>query len=205
MRLASQRSCRPAADTATLAESIRSSVALVFVYGTLKSGYGNHRCLSEFGATFVCDARSLRPDYVLTRGAFPYCLPVEPGDGTRIIGEVYAVSAPCLARLDMLEGYPNHYTRKTIDLEPLYTENPERFGAYSEHKLDKPISVSDVLGKRDILVYIPSYFDNSERSRARFLHGRDPSEVFTSEWSSDYPDIPKRDPVPLDLAVSDLL
>jgi gamma-glutamylcyclotransferase (GGCT)/AIG2-like uncharacterized protein YtfP len=82
---------------------------LVFVYGTLKRGHGNHHWLA--GAPFLGDAEL--PDVVLhDLGPFPMAV---PGEGT-VIGEVYRIDAAALARLDRLEGFPRLYDRQLLSL-----------------------------------------------------------------------------------------
>ncbi|MEB3322820.1 MAG: gamma-glutamylcyclotransferase family protein [Synechococcaceae cyanobacterium] len=78
---------------------------LVFVYGTLKRGHGNHHWLA--GARFAGEA--VLPGAVLhDLGPFPMAV---PGEG-RIHGEVYAVDGGILAALDCLEGCPRLYQRE---------------------------------------------------------------------------------------------
>lgn len=83
----------------------------VFVYGSLKKGYGNHGVLSHSHATLLQeDATS--PIYdMIGMGGFPGVLP----DGaTSILGEVYEVD--CLEALDGLEGHPTFYKREVVTL-----------------------------------------------------------------------------------------
>jgi gamma-glutamylaminecyclotransferase len=93
----------------------------VFVYGTLKRGFPYHETGLK-GQRFLGPAR--------TREAFPLVVagrwrtPVlvfEPGAGTRVLGEVYRVSARALAGLDELEGtgLPGGYARVRIAVEAL--------------------------------------------------------------------------------------
>lgn len=94
---------------AALALAVQSHPALVFVYGTLKRGHGNHHWLSD--ASFLGEA--VLPDVVLhDLGPFPMAV---PGEGS-VRGEVYAVEAGGLARLDRLEGYPRLYDRRRLPL-----------------------------------------------------------------------------------------
>jgi gamma-glutamylcyclotransferase (GGCT)/AIG2-like uncharacterized protein YtfP len=89
--------------------SVASGECLVFVYGTLKRGHGNHHWLA--GASFEGEARL--PGVVLhDLGPFPMAV---AGEGT-VTGEVYCVDAAGLARLDRLEGYPRLYDRRPLAL-----------------------------------------------------------------------------------------
>jgi gamma-glutamylcyclotransferase (GGCT)/AIG2-like uncharacterized protein YtfP len=79
----------------------------VFVYGTLKAGETNHHWLA--GAS--CLGRRLLPGVRLhDLGPYPMALLTE--DATDVIhGELYAVDAAGLARLDQLEDFPHLYDR----------------------------------------------------------------------------------------------
>lgn len=84
---------------------------LVFVYGTLKQGYGNHRLLTEaekLGTAIV-------QDVTLYDMGFPVAI---DSDGDFVTGEVYRVDdEETMQRLDWLEGYPSFYDRKLVDTE----------------------------------------------------------------------------------------
>lgn len=82
---------------------------LVFVYGTLKKGYGNHRLLAQ--SMFVGKAITEPNFTMLHLGGFPGI--VQSGD-TAIHGEVYRVSNATLTQLDRLEGHPTFYERKPL-------------------------------------------------------------------------------------------
>ncbi|MCI0565083.1 MAG: gamma-glutamylcyclotransferase [Nitrososphaera sp.] len=89
---------------------------LVFVYGTLKRGFGNARLLA--------DSKFLKEDtvpgrlYFLGHHAFPYAIPALTSTiylgFPRIHGEVFIVHNTVLDKLDRLEGTPNHYERVLI-------------------------------------------------------------------------------------------
>lgn len=97
---------------------------LVFVYGTLKRGFPNHHFME--GATFLGMARTVDA-YPLVLGGdwFTPNLMPEPGEGYRVIGEVWRVPAALMPALDELESVhlPNGYRRATIPL--VYCENSE--------------------------------------------------------------------------------
>jgi gamma-glutamylcyclotransferase (GGCT)/AIG2-like uncharacterized protein YtfP len=72
----------------------------IFVYGTLKRGLSNHRCLA--GQRFLGEARTT-PEYRLVNcGGYPGMFAVE-GEGVSVRGEVWEVDDECRARLDVLE------------------------------------------------------------------------------------------------------
>lgn len=91
----------------------------VFVYGTLKQGFGNNRFLTgAYGgkpATFLGKAVTVTAYPMMVRNvSFPYLFDV-PGKGQCCWGEVFDVTDPTtMANLDRLEGVPHHYQRKTI-------------------------------------------------------------------------------------------
>lgn len=114
--------------TPALARAVHSNPELVFVYGTLKRGHGNHHWLGD--APFLGEA--VLPDVVLhDLGPFPMAV---PGEGV-VRGEVYGVDADGLARLDRLEGYPRLYDRR-----PLLLADGRRAWVY----LGRPLQVRHV-------------------------------------------------------------
>ncbi len=75
----------------------------LFVFGTLKSGFANHRAgQGERVATDVSTTRRY-PLRIVGRYKIPWLLD-RPGQGWRIAGELYRVDHPALSRLDRLEG-----------------------------------------------------------------------------------------------------
>jgi len=85
----------------------------VFVYGSLKQGYGNHTLLET--SELVSEGKTVDDDYtMLSLGGFPGVL---LQGTTRILGEVYEVTDEVFQRLDRLEGFPSFYNRKEIEVE----------------------------------------------------------------------------------------
>lgn len=82
----------------------------VFVYGTLRPGGRNHG--------YLASARHLGPHTtaaiftLLDTGPYPAAL--DRGT-TALVGDVFAVDDDTFAALDVLEGYPVHYTRRLLD------------------------------------------------------------------------------------------
>ena len=86
----------------------------VFVYGTLKKGFHNHRVLQESEGRFVAAVKTKLPHrLVLGEDGIPYLMrrtvPVTPGDTkgtelTQVTGELWEVDHEGLASLDLLEG-----------------------------------------------------------------------------------------------------
>lgn len=83
----------------------------VFVYGTLKRGYGNNSLLSK--SEFI-GADTLKGYKMMSKGAFPAIFKTLD-EYFRVYGEVYEVDDSTLEILDYLEGVPNHYRRVTAE------------------------------------------------------------------------------------------
>ena len=84
----------------------------VFVYGSLKQGYGNNRLLSL--AKFLGATETVDDTYDLRCwGSFPAVY--KQGD-TSIKGELYEVDEDTMKNLDYLEGYPSFYNRERVQL-----------------------------------------------------------------------------------------
>ena len=74
---------------------------LVFVYGTLKTGYGNWNRLLNNRSEFISNAKSKDKMYMVDNGAFPYVS--DELEHTEIQGEVFKVSPEVLQDLDHLK------------------------------------------------------------------------------------------------------
>lgn len=89
-----------------------------FVYGTLKSGYGNNGCMGDEKTSQLVDtAVTIDRLPCIGKGeSFPYMLDI-PGQGKNVKGELWVTTVKNLtSSLDMLEGYPHHYVRRVIDV-----------------------------------------------------------------------------------------
>lgn len=87
----------------------------VFVYGTLKKGFHNHRWLN--GSKLIAKDAEMCNLSLYHLGGFPGAKPDEDGV---IIGEIYEVDDDTLAGLDRLEGVPTLYQRHLlVGFEPL--------------------------------------------------------------------------------------
>ncbi|EMG36207.1 gamma-glutamylcyclotransferase family protein [Desulfocurvibacter africanus] len=81
----------------------------VFVYGTLRRSFQNHRLLSR---SPCLGGAGTRERYALYVGEYPFVVrdqPVSP-----IIGEVYKVDPATLMVLDALEEHPQVYRREKV-------------------------------------------------------------------------------------------
>lgn len=94
----------------------------VFVYGTLKRGQPNHYWMMDTTAgspaKLVASGKLLQkyPLVIATRYNVPFLLD-QPGTGHFVQGEIYSVDTDKLAHLDVLEQYPEFYTRQILDIE----------------------------------------------------------------------------------------
>ena len=84
---------------------------MVFVYGTLKRGFSNNRLLS--GSKFLGEART-EGKFALYESGIPFVIEIERV--SQISGEVYEVDERTLALLDRLEGHPDWYCRKIVEV-----------------------------------------------------------------------------------------
>ena len=91
---------------------------LVFVYGTLMSKADSIRSLDKFGDTaeFVCDTITSSQHFdMLNMGHFPGV--IDSASGHRVAGELWRVTTKVFRELDIIEGYPDFYTRKMVPTE----------------------------------------------------------------------------------------
>src|SRR5438105_4799656 len=77
----------------------------VFVYGTLKTGFGNNGILQTQGAKFLCNAY-LKGFIMFSCGtAFPAIVQA-PNPDWKVFGELYEVEQSHINQMDRLEGVP---------------------------------------------------------------------------------------------------
>lgn len=88
----------------------------LFVYGSLKEGFGNHDLLES--SNFLGSYHTEYPHYrMMSLGGFPGVIELDDcGQHHYILGELYEVDDITLARIDMLEGNGHFYTRKLVEL-----------------------------------------------------------------------------------------
>jgi len=84
---------------------------LFFVYGTLMSGFHNNRLL--MGQQLLGEAVT-KKKYLMTASGIPYVYEHIPI--SKIKGELWSVNANAIAAIDALEGHPNWYIRKPIEV-----------------------------------------------------------------------------------------
>lgn len=90
----------------------------VFVYGTLMQKADSIRSLDKFGdqAEFVSNTMTSTNSFdMLNLGHFPGV--IDSASGHRVAGELWCVTADVFQQLDIIEGYPDFYTRKMVPTE----------------------------------------------------------------------------------------
>lgn len=97
------------AEVMTLVQEQIALPERVFVYGTLKRRFGNHRLLMS--SLFVGEGKIRGSMHDL--GAFPAVALGNPGT---VHGEVFEVDAETMKRLDRLEGIPTLYQRHRVSM-----------------------------------------------------------------------------------------
>ena len=119
----------------------------IFVYGTLKKGYGLNSTLQEPDAIFIKTTIPAKPLFDLVDlGHFPGLIP----GFFYVLGELYDVSPRIIQRLDWLEGHPDFYYRSPITIqgpkavlleaETYFIKNPhypliEKFADHDQNKV----------------------------------------------------------------------
>jgi gamma-glutamylaminecyclotransferase len=86
---------------------------LVAVYGTLKKDYSNY--YSYLTSSKYIGKGQTKDKYPLVIKGLPYLIE-EKGRGHNVEVDVFKVSGTVLAELDRLEGHPNWYRRKQIEI-----------------------------------------------------------------------------------------
>jgi gamma-glutamylaminecyclotransferase len=115
-----------------------SNETLVFVYGTLKRGGSNHHYLA--GQKFAGEARTPPGFRLFDLGEYPGMV-AQGDDRTGVSGEVWAVDADCLARLDVLECIAEGlYRRELVPLLP----------PFADRKVGSYLYARTVEGRRDL-------------------------------------------------------
>lgn len=96
----------------------------VFVYGSLKKGFENHRRLVENDGKYIGKGITKQSTFKMysVNDFYPA---LSKGD-EKISGEVYKINENCLKELDYLESYPRYYNRDIF----LIDCNDQTYGAY---------------------------------------------------------------------------
>ena len=93
---------------------VRAPQPLIFVYGSLKRGYGLHHLLER---QVYCGTVATCPLYrIFDLGTYPGL--VDWPEGLAVLGEVYQVDQECLRKLDDAEGVDQGlYARRAVKLQ----------------------------------------------------------------------------------------
>jgi len=89
---------------------------LVAVYGTLKKDYSNY--YSYLTSSKYLGGGQTKDKYPLVIKGLPYLIE-EKGNGHNVEVDIFKVSGTVLTQLDRLEGHPNWYRRKQIDIQTI--------------------------------------------------------------------------------------
>ena len=114
----------------------------VFVYGTLKRGWGNNRLISQVDTSRFLGHAYTGDVYYFAKSGCPFVIEDEklvanPSDDNLmgiVLGEVYEVDETTLGQLDQLEGHPNWYMRETVDVRKLGDRFDTKVWMYKLHK-----------------------------------------------------------------------
>lgn len=92
---------------------------IVFVYGSLKSGFGNHVLFQQSPtSSYLGQGTTAQSAYdMFSFGAFPACVKNHTDAAHKISGEVYSVDAHTFQKLDRLEGNGRFYLREQVEVE----------------------------------------------------------------------------------------
>ena len=115
---------------------------VVFVYGTLRMGYSNHRLIID--CRFIDEGRTVK-EYAMYANGIPYVSETE--QVSQIYGELYLVSSKILFNLDMLEGHPSWYKRKKVPIETFSGKIYNAWLYFNETKTNNLIKSGDYANK----------------------------------------------------------
>jgi gamma-glutamylcyclotransferase (GGCT)/AIG2-like uncharacterized protein YtfP len=126
---------------------------LLFVYGTLKEGYGNNWYLQRNNAEKVANTTTAE-EYIMFNAGFPVMMePVDCNDLTlpalQCKGEVWKLNNVALEQVDRLESNGDMYNRKeiTVTLEDGTTMNVwSYFGGAEYWEGGDRLSLSEIIG-----------------------------------------------------------
>lgn len=86
----------------------------LFVYGTLKAGYGLHRIIED--AHYIGEVKTAEQYTLATNGWYPMLMAIEDTPKTNIKGELYVIDRAMLDRCDVAEGQGTLFKREIIDV-----------------------------------------------------------------------------------------
>lgn len=90
----------------------------LFVYGSLKKGFRNHRYLKDGQYPFTYEGPAITVGSFAMKGNGYYPVVFRDENIASVLGELYSFSADaCLSRVDQLEGHPTFYQRTPETVE----------------------------------------------------------------------------------------
>lgn len=116
-----------------------SNQTYVAVYGTLLSGQPNNYLLEQYVGDTRCLGKGTSKFFgtMYSNGGFPILSLLEPEHKVKV--EVYVVGDTTLRDLDMLEGYPEWYTRSVRTFK---MDSGEEVKAYIYHQnIDRDLPI----------------------------------------------------------------
>lgn len=134
--------------TPDMQELVEEGNQLVFVYGTLKKGFGNHTVLGT-NPIYLGKARTQDMGWIMyDTGSFPVVM--KTGDvGHYIYGEVYMVPPKQMLQLDGLESNGSMYQRERVKLRLL-----------DQTESDPVIGSAKPIRKAWMYIGVPGYWDD---------------------------------------------
>ena len=118
----------------------------VFVYGSLRKGFGLHSALTSCGVDFVGTAKCYGM-VMFDLGSFPGILESENSDDV-IVGELYKMddSEYALGVLDQIEGVPYLYKRNKVMVKTMHDDKSHQSWVYvynaGRHATDQKNKIS---------------------------------------------------------------
>lgn len=89
---------------------------LIFVYGTLMQGHGNHGIIAREQHQFIGKGRTVHPFHMRNYGsAFPVVIK-EGNPRAQVVGEIFSINDDTLKMLDRLESNGHMYQREFVDI-----------------------------------------------------------------------------------------
>ena len=128
-----------------MGKTIEIEERLVFVYGTLKKGFYNHRLLEN--DIFISKGETDEA-YLMTESGIPYVS--QSISYSKIQGEIYLVSRESMDMLDMLESHPTWYERKLVKINTEEGIDFECWLYFNERSMGSLLNQEGDYGKENV-------------------------------------------------------
>jgi gamma-glutamylaminecyclotransferase len=161
-------------------------MTLLGVYGTLKKGYSNYWAHLD-QATYLGKGYTVEK-YPMVIDGIPFMID-RPGDGHNVEIDLFLVNQIDLSSVDMLEGHPNWYERKRVEVECdgkiytpyIYFNDTRDTGIYHDTYTETPVDTNPYGYSWKGYEY--SHYD----SLPEYCSCENPS--FIRDWDEEYCDI----------------